>query len=315
MAPVGIRRPQRRRAAACVVAGCAVAAAWQLSVEAFSQPLAGRGASSGAGRSRLLRSASLEEDLGERQGRPAGAESSNEPAQKKVPGWITAMAASVLAFGIAGIISTPDANVETLGTAPAEASSMELLSATSPPAADPNSADAVESDGWGGDQFPNPFQQQSNPRVRQPLLPGPEARPPADDKAPDIPLEERHRRQSMVSEDAFNEVWYENGKRVFVAKCAGCHPGGQNSVKRSKDLTWGDMTRNGFGQPPYGNEEVRNILRYGKGKMPGFAADCPDKGDVYQCGVIVPLSEETLQDLEDFILNRANNGWKGRGGG
>lgn len=160
--------------------------------------------------------------------------------------------------------------------------------------------------------FPLTVAAQEGPRSfieRSPPVP-----PPKDDKAPDIPLEERFRRRRSPSKEVAKEDWYLNGKATFVAKCAGCHPAGYNNIDRAKSLYWDDLERNGYGAPP-GDDitQIIEITRYGKGKMPGFAVDCPDKGEFTKCGVIVPLSEATLQDVEDFIVNRANAGWKGRG--
>mmetsp|Transcript_63110 Transcript_63110/g.77220 ORF Transcript_63110/g.77220 Transcript_63110/m.77220 type:complete len:248 (-) Transcript_63110:38-781(-) len=134
--------------------------------------------------------------------------------------------------------------------------------------------------------------------------------PPDDDKAPDIAPEERQRRRTTPSKDISSEEWYEYGKDVFVAKCAGCHPGGMNQVRMSKGLNLEDLERWGFLKEP---QKITEIIRYGKGTMPGFAKDCPEKSGYQQCGVVVPLDEATLLDVEDFMMNRANSGWRGRG--
>jgi len=127
--------------------------------------------------------------------------------------------------------------------------------------------------------------------------------------APVLSKEELDRRHNTPSSELTEEVWYKRGKQAFVAKCSACHPAGRNTIKQSKSLQWDDMIRNGYED----QEQIRQIIRYGKGKMPGYASDCADKQDYLQCGVIVKLSEETLQDVQDFVINRANAGWKGRG--
>jgi len=129
------------------------------------------------------------------------------------------------------------------------------------------------------------------------------------DAAPELSAEERTRRRDTPSEQVMQEIWYQRGKQAFIAKCAGCHPSGQNTIVLSKSLNWDDLERNGYRDP----DKIRTIMRYGKGKMPGYAADCAEVQDYTQCGVISPLSEETLQDVQDFVMNRANAGWKGRG--
>ncbi|CAE7464485.1 petJ [Symbiodinium sp. CCMP2592] len=70
--------------------------------------------------------------------------------------------------------------------------------------------------------------------------------PPADDKAPDIAPEERQRRRTTPSTDIASEEWYKYGKEVFVAKCAGCHPGGMNQIRISKGLNVEDLERWGL---------------------------------------------------------------------
>ena len=129
--------------------------------------------------------------------------------------------------------------------------------------------------------------------------------------APVLEPEEEARRRTTPSTEVQEEAWYQRGKQSFVAKCAGCHPAGTNVVKMSKGLTWKDLKKNGVDSP----ESIRKIIRYGKGTMPGYAADCIDKndGDVLQCGVLMTLDEDVLQDIENFVINRANSNWKGRG--
>ncbi|OLP91854.1 Cytochrome c6 [Symbiodinium microadriaticum] len=134
--------------------------------------------------------------------------------------------------------------------------------------------------------------------------------PPAGDKAPDIAPEERERRRTTPSTEISNEEWYKYGKEVFVAKCAGCHPGGMNQIRISRGLNVEDLERWGLLKEP---QKITEIIRYGQGTMPGFAADCPEKSGVERCGVVVPLDEATLIDVEDFMMNRANSGWRGRG--
>lgn len=138
-----------------------------------------------------------------------------------------------------------------------------------------------------------------------------EARKPKapDGPAPVLSEEEIVRRRTSPSSEVANDVWYQRGSRSFVAKCASCHPAGTNIVKRSKSLFMDDLTRTGYDDP----DKMMEIIKYGKGTMAGYAKDCAEQSGVYKCGVIVPLSEETLQDLRDFVLNRARVDWSGRG--
>mmetsp|Transcript_43438 Transcript_43438/g.80968 ORF Transcript_43438/g.80968 Transcript_43438/m.80968 type:complete len:249 (+) Transcript_43438:122-868(+) len=165
----------------------------------------------------------------------------------------------------------------------------------------PNSATAQDIFGGGGDEEID----------RRPLIErNPPVPPPDDDKAPDIAPEERKRRRTTPSTEVAEEEWYKYGKDVYVAKCAGCHPGGMNQIRISKGLNIEDLERWGLLQEP---QKITEIIRYGQGTMPGFAKDCPEKSGWERCGVVVPLDEATLIDVEDFMMNRANSGWRGRG--
>mmetsp|Transcript_33872 Transcript_33872/g.79198 ORF Transcript_33872/g.79198 Transcript_33872/m.79198 type:complete len:251 (+) Transcript_33872:68-820(+) len=126
--------------------------------------------------------------------------------------------------------------------------------------------------------------------------------------APVLSREEIIRRQTTPSVEVKDEDWYRRAKRLFIAKCAGCHQAGGNKIDRSKGLFLADLKRNNVDE-----EEMRKILRYGKGKMPGYAVDCADVVDYTQCGVISPLSDSDLQDVQNFVYNRANLGWKAKG--
>jgi len=139
------------------------------------------------------------------------------------------------------------------------------------------------------------------PRRRKGMEPPP--------KAPEVPAEERARRREAASETVMEEMWYKRGKVVFVAKCAGCHPAGANKIDITKTLYWDDMERNGYRD----YDKIWQIIRYGKGKMPGYAEDCASVQDYTQCGVVSTLDDETLVDVQDFMINRANAEWKGRG--
>jgi len=134
------------------------------------------------------------------------------------------------------------------------------------------------------------------------------AREAAKSKAPELPAEELQRRRDSATDKVKDEDWYQRGKIAFVAKCAGCHPGGGNVINLRKTLFWADMEKYGYRDM----DKIKKVIRYGQGKMPGFAPDCAAEQDFTQCGVSAPLSEETLQDIQDFVINRANKNWKGR---
>lgn len=134
------------------------------------------------------------------------------------------------------------------------------------------------------------------------------AREAAKSKAPVLSPEEKERRHTADTKEVKEEDWYKRGKLAFVAKCAGCHPAGSNTINLRKTLFWEDMEKYGYRDL----DKLTKIIRYGQGKMPGFAPDCAAEQEYTNCGVSAPLSEETLQDVSDFVINRANKGWKGR---
>lgn len=141
------------------------------------------------------------------------------------------------------------------------------------------------------------------------ILKNPPVAPDPNEKAPELTPEELEHRRTSNWKDVEDEEWYFHAREVFIAKCAGCHPAGTNRIDQNKTLNIVDMQEYGYWDP----DKIMEIMRYGKGKMPGFATDCADKSDYTQCGVINALSEETLQDVRDFVINRANVEWKGRG--
>lgn len=220
--------------------------------------------------------------LPERGSEDARPSSDVEAASSSLPAWAAAAAALCL---LAAAVATPP---------------MAARAAGPPPGGD--SVQVVTEDGSvvGEDTVGDVEDMREAGKQRK----GTESKP-----VPVIPEEERLRRRETPSGEVKDELWYKRGKIVFVAKCSGCHPAGTNTVALSKSLFWDDMERNGYRD----FEKIKQIIRYGKGKMPGYAEDCASKQEYTQCGVISPVDEETLQEVEDFMINRANAGWKGRG--
>lgn len=107
-----------------------------------------------------------------------------------------------------------------------------------------------------------------------------------------------------------DEDWYDLGKEVFINKCATCHFQGGNKNKFQKNLFLKALKKYGYDTP----DSIVELVRYGKGYMPGFAKDCTEvTQNQRQCGVITPLPDDLIQDVTDFVLNRAYSGWTGRG--
>lgn len=77
--------------------------------------------------------------------------------------------------------------------------------------------------------------------------------------------------------------------------------------KQSMLLSTQNMKEHGYDDPA----KMEYVIRYGKGRMSGYAADCFDESDYAHCNAVAPLSEENLRDLQDYLLNRAASGWTG----
>lgn len=90
---------------------------------------------------------------------------------------------------------------------------------------------------------------------------------------------------------------------LFSRNCAGCHAGGGNVVSPGNTLFEADLSRNSLVTP----ERVFEVIYSGKGKMPGYGANCAPKG---ACTFAARLSDEEVKALGDFVLERAAQGWK-----
>lgn len=92
--------------------------------------------------------------------------------------------------------------------------------------------------------------------------------------------------------------------QTFALKCAGCHAGGGNILQAGATLSTADLERNGYGDP----DALFRIIYGGKGRMPGFGADCAPRG---QCTFGARLSDAEVRDVAEFVLRRAGEGWAG----
>ncbi|CAE8681357.1 unnamed protein product, partial [Polarella glacialis] len=97
-----------------------------------------------------------------------------------------------------------------------------------------------------------------------------------DLRLPERKAEELKRRRTSNSPTMKEESWYKTGQRTFVNNCAGCHAMSRESSGDQRQVLGLEyFERNG------GIDEARiqYAIRYGKGKMPGYAADCGDEND------------------------------------
>lgn len=90
---------------------------------------------------------------------------------------------------------------------------------------------------------------------------------------------------------------------LFLRTCAGCHAGGGNVVSPGNTLFEADLSRNGL----LSSEKLFEVIYSGRGKMPGYGANCAPKG---ACTFAARLSDEEVKALADLVLERAGKGWK-----
>lgn len=118
-------------------------------------------------------------------------------------------------------------------------------------------------------------------------------------------MEIRRRRTSLPTK-VEQESWFKDGQRTFNNKCIKCHLGPSTKYYPQKGLTLDDLKRNGYNT----DKQIQYIIRYGRNRMPGFAFDCEDSGNINQCRGSTFLSEEKLQNVQDYIMNAATHNWK-----
>ncbi|CAK9035319.1 unnamed protein product [Durusdinium trenchii] len=144
-------------------------------------------------------------------------------------------------------------------------------------------------------------------RALAPTAEYPDGNPVASDlRLPALPQEEQQRRRTTPREQLKVEQWYKQGKRAFETNCSGCHPISRFVNERNQDQL---MTKEYFEKRGGIDESrIQYNIRYGAGNMPGYAADCGDLNDNFAatCSTVVPLSEEKLRDVQDYLLNRVN---------
>lgn len=82
-----------------------------------------------------------------------------------------------------------------------------------------------------------------------------------------------------------------NAAKLFELHCAGCHINGGNIVRRGKTLKLKALEKNGYTSV----DAIANITANGKGNMSAYKER---------------LSETEIQDLAQYVLDRANQDWK-----
>jgi cytochrome c6 len=81
------------------------------------------------------------------------------------------------------------------------------------------------------------------------------------------------------------------GAKIFQIQCAGCHPGGENIIRRGKNLKQRAMRRNGMDSIA----AISEIVAKGKNNMSAF-------GDR-----LTPLE---IEAVSRYVLDQVATGWK-----
>lgn len=85
-------------------------------------------------------------------------------------------------------------------------------------------------------------------------------------------------------------AWADSTK-LFEYHCSGCHVNGGNIVRRGKTLKLKALEQNGYTTV----DAIANIITNGKGNMSAYKER---------------LTESEIQDLAQYVLDRANQNWK-----
>ncbi len=82
-----------------------------------------------------------------------------------------------------------------------------------------------------------------------------------------------------------------NAATLFEMHCAGCHPGGNNIIRRGKTLKQRALQRHGYTS----QSAIAQLITEGKSLMSGYAER---------------LSTEDIDSLAQYVLDQAAQGWR-----
>ena len=87
-----------------------------------------------------------------------------------------------------------------------------------------------------------------------------------------------------------NAIEVDVGKDLFLHNCSGCHINGGNIIRRSKNLKFSSLKRNGIDSP----EAIAKIARQGIGIMNGYEDKLGNNGD---------------QNIAKWVWEQAQKAW------
>lgn len=84
---------------------------------------------------------------------------------------------------------------------------------------------------------------------------------------------------------------FRNGAKIFEVNCAGCHPHGNNIIRRGKNLKKRTLEKNKLDSV----EAISYLVANGKNNMSAF-------GD--------RLTDKQINEVANYVLSQAKNNWK-----
>ena len=95
----------------------------------------------------------------------------------------------------------------------------------------------------------------------------------------------------LVSNSSALAADADNGARIFSIHCAGCHPNGNNIIRRGKSLKKKALHRYKMDSV----EAITDIVANGKNNMSAYR----DK-----------LSQQEIENVAAYVLEQAEKGWR-----
>ncbi len=82
-----------------------------------------------------------------------------------------------------------------------------------------------------------------------------------------------------------------DGSKIFTIHCAGCHPNGNNIIRRGKNLKLRALQRNKVDNL----DAIINLVTYGKNNMSAYEEK---------------LTQDEIKFVSQYVLEQAKNDWK-----
>lgn len=98
-------------------------------------------------------------------------------------------------------------------------------------------------------------------------------------------------------------AWAAETDQLFALQCAGCHTGGGNIIEANKTLQLRDLEKYGLDSV----QQLYDLIYTGAGRMPGYGEGCQGK---LQCTFGKRFTNQEVQDMAEYVLQRAQEGWK-----